>query len=89
LQVYFRWLDETPIGRIIVRCTQDIGAVDGSIPQHYSAMNGLVVSILSKMIVIVFFTPLFLVPTLAVACLGIYIANMYLRAQMSIKREMR
>jgi hypothetical protein len=37
----------------------------------------------------VFFSPIFLVPGVLVAVLGIYLANIYLKAQMSVKREMR
>lgn len=38
---------------------------------------------------IVVFTPVFLLPGVVVAISGIYVGNLYLRAQLSIKREMR
>lgn len=87
--ILFRWLDETPTARIITRCTQDIRAVDGPIPQAFSALTEIGMSMFSKIGVIIIFTPPFLVPGLAVAAFGFYIGNMYLKAQLSVKREMR
>ena len=37
----------------------------------------------------VLFTPVFLLPGVLIGVLGGYIGNIYLRAQMSVKREMR
>lgn len=37
----------------------------------------------------VIFTPIFLLPGIVIAVLGVYLGNIYLRAQMSVKREMR
>ena len=37
----------------------------------------------------VLFTPIFLLPGVLIALLGVYIGNIYLRAQMSVKREKR
>ncbi|KAF4617689.1 hypothetical protein D9613_006261 [Agrocybe pediades] len=82
------WLDETPTGRIISRCTQDIRAVDGPIPQHYSDITTFGLAMTSTMTVIIIFTPFFLFPSLAVAALAVYLGNMYMKAQMSVKREM-
>ncbi|KDR83043.1 hypothetical protein GALMADRAFT_866150 [Galerina marginata CBS 339.88] len=83
-----RWLDETPTGRIIARCTQDIRAVDGVIPLAFLDLTELAMSMLTKIGVIVALTPLFLCPGIAVASLGLYLGNMYLKAQLSVKREM-
>ncbi|KAF9564153.1 multidrug resistance-associated ABC transporter [Agrocybe pediades] len=88
LRSTLRWLDETPVGRIIARCTQDMRAVDGVIPQKYSDITELVISILCKVAIIVAFSPFFFFPSLGVTFIGLYIANMYLKAQMSVKREM-
>ncbi|KAF9480291.1 multidrug resistance-associated ABC transporter [Pholiota conissans] len=83
-----RWLDETPASRIIARCTQDIAAIDGNIAQFFAAVVELGVCMLVKLTGPVIFTPAFLLPGLLVAGLGIYIGNIYLKAQMSVKREM-
>ncbi|KAF8955959.1 ABC transporter type 1, transmembrane domain-containing protein [Flammula alnicola] len=57
-----RWLDETPVGRIITRCTQDIRAIDGPIPQSLLWAVDCVSGILAKLGAIVLFTPIFLGP---------------------------
>ncbi|TFK34799.1 hypothetical protein BDQ12DRAFT_761446 [Crucibulum laeve] len=74
-----RWLDETPTSRIIARCTQDIRAVEGPIARWFSALADLVTSSLVKLSVIVLYSPVFIYS---------YIGNIYLKAQMSVKREM-
>jgi hypothetical protein len=47
------------------------------------------VTVLTRLVVIVIFTPIFVFPSVAVAILGFYLGNLYLRAQLSVKREMR
>ncbi|KAF9449105.1 multidrug resistance-associated ABC transporter [Macrolepiota fuliginosa MF-IS2] len=84
----FRWLDETPTSRIITRCTQDIRAVDVPLPQWTLFLTDLTLSMLNKVVVIVFFSPIFLVPVVFVSIAGAWIANFYLKAQLSVKREM-
>ncbi|PPQ64837.1 hypothetical protein CVT24_008202 [Panaeolus cyanescens] len=83
-----RWLDETPASRIIARCTQDIGTVDEELQLNFQHASSLAVVMLVKIIAPVLFTPLFLVPSLLVALIGMYVGNLYLKAQMSVKREM-
>ncbi|KAL9711361.1 hypothetical protein Ac2012v2_005906 [Leucoagaricus gongylophorus] len=84
----FRWLDETPTSRIITRCTQDIQAVDGPISQWTLTLVEFTIAMSTKLIVIVMFSPAFLFPALFVAVVGAKIANYYLKAQLSVKREM-
>jgi len=43
----------------------------------------------TKLIVIVVFSPVFLLPALFVAVVGARTADYYLKAQLSVKREMR
>ena len=88
-RISHRWLDETPTGRIIARCTQDIRAVDGSIPQAVSSLIDMGITMVTKLVVIIIFTPIFLFPTMAFSMAGFYLGNLYLRAQLSVKREMR
>ena len=89
LRVSHRWLDETPTGRIIARCTQDIRAVDGPIPEAVVALTEFGITLLTKLVVIVIFTPIFVFPVVFVAMSGFFLGNLYLRAQLSVKREMR
>ncbi|KJA23280.1 hypothetical protein HYPSUDRAFT_201568 [Hypholoma sublateritium FD-334 SS-4] len=83
-----RWLDETPTARIIARCTQDISAVDNPIPRQVSALTETGMSVITKFGVITIFTPVFFTPGLAVAGLCMYLGSIYLKAQLSVKREM-
>ncbi|TFK44019.1 multidrug resistance-associated ABC transporter [Crucibulum laeve] len=83
-----RWLDETPTSRIIARCTQDIRAVEGPIARLFFVLVDLGISSLVNLSVIVLYSPVFVFPGLGVAMIGIYIGNVYLKAQMSVKREM-
>jgi hypothetical protein len=82
-------LDETPTARIIARCTQDIRAVDGPIALGFGDLVETTMTLLTKIAAIIFFTPLFVFPGLGVAAFGFYLGNLYLKAQMSVKREMR
>ena len=83
------WLDETPTSRIITRCTQDIGTVDGNLLYSFADVVEIVTTMLTKLGGPVFFTPIFLLPGVSIAFLGVYIGNLYLKAQMSVKREKR
>ena len=85
----FSWLDETPTSRIITRCTQDIGTVDGNLLYSFADVVEIVTTMLTKLGGPVFFTPIFLLPGVSIAFLGVYIGNLYLKAQMSVKREKR
>ena len=46
-------------------------------------------TLFTKIAAIIVFTPLFAFPGLGVAAFGFYLGNLYLKAQMSVKREMR
>ncbi|KAF8157929.1 multidrug resistance-associated ABC transporter [Crassisporium funariophilum] len=83
-----RWLDETPTARIIARCTQDIRAVDEPIAQAFVALVEITVAMVTRLLVVVLFTPVFVFPGVAVGALGMYLGNLYLSAQLSVKREM-
>ncbi|KAH9480765.1 ATP-binding cassette transporter abc4 [Psilocybe cubensis] len=83
-----RWLDETPTARIITRFTQDIQTVDEPIPHSLMWVGSQFIGMLGTLGGIVLFSPVFVFPGVAVAVLGIYVGNLYMRAQLSIKREM-
>ncbi|KAF9475019.1 multidrug resistance-associated ABC transporter [Pholiota conissans] len=82
------WLDKTPTARMIARCTQDVQAVDGPIPQSFTALAEIAMILFTRIVVILIFAPVFFAPGLAVAALGLYLGNVYLKAQLSVKREM-
>ena len=83
------WLDETPTSRIITRCTQDIATIDGSLAWSFAVIAEVCAEMVTKLGGPVLFTPIFLLPGVLIALLGVYIGNIYLRAQMSVKREKR
>lgn len=84
-----RWLDETPTARITARCTQDISTVDGPIAQSLMWVIDQAIGALMKLFVIALLTPIFLLPGVAIGAIGMLIGNVYLKAQLSVKREMR
>ncbi|KAF9013105.1 hypothetical protein BDQ17DRAFT_1342742 [Cyathus striatus] len=59
----FRWLDETPMSRIITRCTQDMGIVDNFI-------GPLALAVVIKLVCVAIVTPVFVVPGMVIALLG-------------------
>ncbi|KAF9560869.1 multidrug resistance-associated ABC transporter [Agrocybe pediades] len=83
-----RWFDTTPTARIIARCTQDIGAIDGPVPSSLRAAVTQVAAAVTKLGAIVLFSPAFLLPGILVGMIGLAIGNLYLKAQLSVKREM-
>lgn len=83
-----RWLDRTPVSRIITRCTQDIAAVDNMIPRILLMIIQNTTSMLIELILIVLITPQFLVVGIITAITGAYAGQLYMKAQMAVKREM-
>ncbi|KAG8894151.1 hypothetical protein FRC00_009436, partial [Tulasnella sp. 408] len=83
-----RWLDSTPQGRIVARFTQDIRSVDSSVPSLFSTMVEITISLLFHFGAIFVYAPVFLLPGLAVAAIGAWLSQIYIRAQLAVKREM-
>ena len=101
-----RWLDSTPVARVIARCTQDMQsgappsnfascefgltviAVDSTIPDYLSAVITIGISIVAKFIAIIIFSPVFLLPGVALFVIGAVAGQIYIKAQLSVKREM-
>lgn len=86
LNTTLRFLDRTPVGRIIQRFTMDIRAIDGPLSERTESMIQLTVHLIQRMSVIVWFTPAFLVPGAVLAVLGLTIAQLYIKAQLPVKR---
>ncbi|KDQ20385.1 hypothetical protein BOTBODRAFT_305749 [Botryobasidium botryosum FD-172 SS1] len=83
-----RWLDSTPIGRVISRFTQDMRAVDGPIVSSLQDVMELSVALLLKFAAVVYMSPIFAIPGAIVAILGGWFGEVYIAAQLPIKREM-
>jgi len=84
-----RWLNETPTSRINTRCTQDIATIDGTLPWMFIALVETTTNLLSNLGGIIFFSPIFIVPGLSIGIIGMSIGHIYLKAQLSLKQEMR
>ncbi|KAF7369381.1 ATP-binding cassette transporter [Mycena venus] len=83
-----RWLDITPTSRVIARCTVDVRAIDGPIAHGLWQLFETSLSMLVKFAAVILFTPLFFVPGVLVGALGGWCGQLYIAAQLGVKREM-
>ncbi|KAG9103574.1 hypothetical protein FRC06_009826 [Ceratobasidium sp. 370] len=83
-----RWLDSTPVGRIIARFTQDMRTIDGSLPNEFQSLTDMTIQLISRFIAVIVFSPIFTLPGAFVLVVGIWIGQIYIAAQLSVKREM-
>lgn len=86
LHTTLHFLDRTPTGRIIQRFTQDTRSIDGRLANNINNVLQLTASIIGKMVGIVIFTPAFLAPGVLLGAIGGIIAQVYIKAQLPIKR---
>lgn len=87
--ILLSWLDVVPVGRIITRCTQDIDALDGTIANifcRYLIFTLQVLGLLAATVVMTGWPAL--VSGSIVFVLGGWLGLVYLKAQLSVKREM-
>ncbi|KAH9077606.1 hypothetical protein EDB83DRAFT_2285647 [Lactarius deliciosus] len=83
-----RWLDTTPTSRVIARVTQDIRALDDPISRTFNGLIEITINALIKFSTVVYLTPVFVVPGVAMVVLGAWLGQVYMKAQIAIKREM-
>ncbi|KAM5539772.1 hypothetical protein V8D89_006585 [Ganoderma adspersum] len=83
-----RWLDKTPTARIITRCTGDIQTVDTGFASDTELLMEITVFLLAKIFSIVIFSPIFIIPSILAGLLGGIIGNIYMKAQLCVKREL-
>lgn len=85
----FRWLDITPVGRIVARCTQDIASIDSQFEAFaYMLMRmslNLVALFTSAVVMAGWFA---FIPGMLLAVLGGFLGFVYLKCQLCIRREM-
>ena len=62
--------------------------VDNRFARALEALVGVSVYLILKMMGVVVFTPVFLFPALVVAAGGVISGNIYMKAQLCVKREM-
>ncbi|EMD39570.1 hypothetical protein CERSUDRAFT_150130 [Gelatoporia subvermispora B] len=84
-----RWLDKTPVSRIIARCTQDINTtVDGKLTSELSAFFDICMVMVIRFGAILLFSPLFVIPGSLISAAGGFCGQIYMKAQLCVKREM-
>ena len=73
-----------------VQCGSDtaVTAVDSSIPDYLNAVLGMGISMFAKFTAIVVFSPVFLFPGVIAFVIGAGLGQIYIKAQLSVKREM-
>ncbi|KAJ7275443.1 hypothetical protein B0H12DRAFT_1199529 [Mycena haematopus] len=81
-------LRPVPAWRLIARCTVDIRTIDGPISQGLWALLEMSMTMLVKFTAVILFTPLFFIPGVLVGALGGWCGQIYIAAQLSVKREM-
>ncbi|KAF8308373.1 P-loop containing nucleoside triphosphate hydrolase protein, partial [Clavulina sp. PMI_390] len=84
----FRFLDKTPVGRILQRFTKDIGSIDASLPTKLYNLLMVTIIIVLRFVVVISFAPHFVLPSLVLAALGLILGRYYIHAQLPVKREM-
>lgn len=87
LATTFRWLDTTPTSRIIARCTQDIESIDGQLVAMTSFFIAVSVMVISRLLAVAASAPVFVFPGIAIGIVGALIGQLYMKAQLSVKRE--
>lgn len=86
---YGRWLDTVPVGRVITRCTQDIGAIDGSMVDSVGAFMSLTTMVITPLVTAIYMTGwLAFVSGVVTMGLGGFLGRVYLVAQMSVRQQM-
>lgn len=77
------------MGRIITRCTQDIASVDGQYASFLSGFVALSIDLVMLFVITVVAAGWYaLIPGLLISGLGGYLGHIYLRAQLSVRREL-
>ncbi|KZV67494.1 P-loop containing nucleoside triphosphate hydrolase protein [Peniophora sp. CONT] len=83
-----RWVDSTPSSRIITRCTKDIKAIDGQLAFQFKWLVSVSAQLIVQLVAIVLVTPAMLLPGLLILGIGAWVGNIYIKAQLPVKREM-
>nr|XP_031862945.1 uncharacterized protein CI109_001420 [Kwoniella shandongensis]KAA5530017.1 hypothetical protein CI109_001420 [Kwoniella shandongensis] len=85
---YMRFMDSTPVGRIISRFTKDMKTVDSQFTETFASVAQITVDLVLKLLVVVALVPFFSIPAIFIGVLGGFIGELYIHGQLSVKREM-
>ncbi|KZT60640.1 P-loop containing nucleoside triphosphate hydrolase protein [Calocera cornea HHB12733] len=87
-----RWMDSTPVGRIIARFTQDISEFDGGLTNlvevvvRETGTSRSYLSLALRLAAIIFVSPAWGIPSAVILAIGLAIGQIYIHAQMCIRR---
>lgn len=76
-----------------IACVTSLGltslysTVDNPLARWFSAVTELSLEMLMKLAVVVLISPVFLIPGACIAALGAWIGDLYMKAQLAVKRE--
>jgi len=82
----FRFYDVTPVGRLMNRLTSDMGTIDGQIANRIMLVGWYSVGWLSSIAVIATATPLFLVMSIMMTVLFVFVFHWFLPTSQSLRR---
>ncbi|KAK7681700.1 hypothetical protein QCA50_015047 [Cerrena zonata] len=82
-----RWLDRTPVSRIIARSTQDIQQTDSGVPAVLDLFLSHTLSIISKFLAVIVVSPFSISPGVVMIIAGVALGNIYIKAGLPLKRE--
>ncbi|KAI0085670.1 multidrug resistance-associated ABC transporter [Irpex rosettiformis] len=88
LRSTLRWLDKTPTSRIIARCTQDISSIDGPVSGNFLALIDITTILVLRFTAIIVMSPIYTVPSILIGIVGGWVGQLYMMAQLAVKREM-
>ena len=91
--IYFRlllaklsWFDQTPLGRIVNRCSADTNITDQMITKALSTILGILLSLFSGYIILLISSPVLLAPMVVVGLIYFWIQGVYRRASIQLQR---
>ncbi len=89
IHVLSRWLDVTPVGRIVTRSTQDINAIDGPFMNMLKPLISITINLIALFVssVVMAGWSAF-IPGVILMVVGGFLGLVYLIAQIGIRREM-
>ncbi|KAJ6584840.1 multidrug resistance-associated ABC transporter [Mycena capillaripes] len=82
-----RWLDTTPMSRVITRATQDMSKVDNTFAVMAVDFTELTFFILTKFTAVMILSPAFILPGAIIVLLSILTGRIFMIAQLPIQRQ--
>ncbi|KZT60648.1 P-loop containing nucleoside triphosphate hydrolase protein, partial [Calocera cornea HHB12733] len=86
LRSTLRWIDSTPVGRIVSRFTQDIREIDGNLTPGILYFLKITISMMMEFVVVMVVSPVFSIPGAFIVIAGLVLGQIYIAAQMCVKR---